>query len=414
MKKIISYSIILTIAFTLLGCGDSTGPNSVSVEASSERQFIWNAMNFWYFWQEDVSELADDKAFFENEQAFQEYLMSFEDAEALFNDLQFSQLDDFSFFIDNFEVFMQAQQGISRDFGFNFGLVQISNSNNIFGYVQFVLPESPADNAGLVRGDLFTGVNGTTLTVNNFQDVLSGDSYELTMAEIQDGSITETGETVQVEAVVLEENPIFLSRIIESGSYKVGYLVYNSFQTNSHHILNDLFGTFQANINELVVDLRYNGGGALVTSNALASLISGLGSSEQFSELTFNSKRSDQNQTESFLDELPVFNDEGERESEITMNKLSSLSRVFILTGPGTASASEVLINSLRPFMEVFLIGRQTVGKDEGSLTLVDAPPPFTDKSRANPDHRIGIQPIILKVVNSNGEAFPEGFAPDV
>ncbi len=63
--------------------------------------------------------------------------------------------------------------------------------------------------------------------------------------------------------------------------------------------------------------------------------------------------------------------------------------------------------------MDVVIIGRQTVGKDEGSLTLVDAGLPFLDKNNANPDHKIAIQPIVLKIVNSNGQDFPNGFIPD-
>jgi len=412
MKKSIIISVLLLTAFTIWGCSDSTSPGSAIEEASSERQFIWDAMNFWYFWQENVAELADNKTFFDDEQAFQNYLMGFSSSRALFDDLQFEQ-DDFSFFIDNFEEFQQSRQGISKDFGFNFGLVQQNSQGDVFGYVQFVLPDSPADDAGLTRGDVFTGINGTRLTVNNFSEVLSGDSYELIMAEFIEGEISETGETIQVNAVVLQEDPIFLSKIIDTGTSKVGYLVYNAYRTNSHQDLNDVFGTFQSeNIDELVVDVRYNGGGALVTSTALSTMISGLGDSELFAEFTFNSKRSGQNQTIDFMDELPVFNDEGSQESEVPINTLS-LNRVFVLTGFGTASASETMINGIDPFMEVILIGRQTVGKDEGSITLFDSPSPFTDDDNANPDHKTAIQPIVLKIVNSLGQDYPDGFTPD-
>ena len=131
MKKILVFSTVLLTALTFWGCSDSAGPDTSIEEASSERQFIWDAMNFWYFWQEDVPELADSKTFFDDEQAFQDYLMGFSSSRALFNDLLFSEAnftgsgeDDFSFFIEDFEVFQQGRQGISRDFGFNFGLVQ--------------------------------------------------------------------------------------------------------------------------------------------------------------------------------------------------------------------------------------------------------------------------------------------------
>src|SRR5699024_9768092 len=128
-------------------------------EASAEKQFVWEGMNYWYLWQQEVPELGDD--YFETEQAYHEYLNGFADAEALFEALQYRD-DRFSWFIEDYEQQEQAFQGISKSFGFSFGLVGISGSNDIFGYVQYVLPDSPAERAGLERGDLFTGVNGTT------------------------------------------------------------------------------------------------------------------------------------------------------------------------------------------------------------------------------------------------------------
>jgi len=399
----------------LIGCDDdssSTGPNLEGV--SAQKQFVWNAMNFWYFWQEDVPELKDDRDFFNNGDDFREFLISFPDTEALFQELLFTEEDDFSFFIDNFEEFRQSQQGISRDFGFEFGLVRISDSNNIFGYVQFVLDDAPADTAGLARGDIFTRVNGTALTVDNFREILDADTYNLGMAEIQDGNINDTDKVVRVESTILQENPIFMSKVVESEGNRVGYLMYNSFQTNTHAELNDIFADFNSEIiDELVVDLRYNSGGAVVTSTALATMISGEDSSSEFARFTFNSKRSGNNDVVNFMDELPLFNEEREQVGTEPINTLTSLNRVFVLTGASTASASESLINGLIPFVDVILIGRQTVGKDEGSITLFDAGTPFTNEDEANPEHRNAIQPIVLKIVNAEGQDFPFGFEPD-
>jgi len=415
MKLFKTFNLFIVLFFGLIfsACSDSSSSDNSDLQlASSERQFVWNAMNFWYFWQPDVPELADNQEFFDSQQAFQDFLMSFDTTEDLFVSLHF-QADDFSFFIDNFEVFEQSQQGISQDFGFKFGLVQISGSNDVFGYVQFVLPDTPADTAGLLRGDIFTRVNGTKLTVDNFRDVLNSNRYDLTMAVIENSSINETGETITVEATTIEENPVFISKIIDAGGTSVGYLMYNAFQSNSHENLNNVFNTFiSEGVQELVVDLRYNGGGSLTTSAALATMISGLGSDNEFGELTFSPKRSGQNQSISFLDQLPIFNNQGQQVAQEPINTLS-LNRVYILTGFGTASASEVVINGLEPYIDVILIGRQTVGKDEGSLTLYDAPEPYTDKSQANPEHKKAIQPIILKIQNVEGEDYPTGFTPD-
>jgi C-terminal processing protease CtpA/Prc len=227
------------------------------------------------------------------------------------------------------------------------------------------------------------------------------------LASIEDNTISETGETVSLEAVTIQEDPVFITTILDTASTSVGYLMYNAFQRNSHENLNDTFGTFQSEgIDELVLDLRYNSGGSAQTSQVLASMISGQSESDIYATYSFSSKRSAENETVSFLDQLPL-----EDGSEIPMNQLS-LDRVFILTGFNTASASEVVINGLEPYMDVILIGRQTVGKDDGSLTLYDAPAPYIDKADANPNHKNAIQPIVLKIVNVDGRDYPNGFTP--
>lgn len=413
MKKL-KYIWIGLLAISLLSCSDSsTGSETEVEEASSQKQFVWNAMNFWYYWQGDVQQLGDN--YFDNDAEFNSYLNSYSSAEEVFYSLLHNE-DDFSFFIEDYEEFNQSQQGISESFGYEYGLVRIEEGQpEIFGYVQYVLDDSPADQAGLVRGDIFTSVNGTQLTVNNYQDLLQGTtSYELTLAVIEDNTINETDETVSLQAETLTEDPIYYTTVFDTSATKVGYLMYNAFQTNSHQDLNDVIGNFSSeNIDELVLDLRYNGGGSGATSQTLSSMISGEDSSSVFAQYAYNSKRSEQlNRTINFVEELGIYED-NERVGSEPLNTLS-LDRVYVLTGFGTASASEVLINGLEPYMdEVVLIGRQTVGKDEGSYTLYDTPePPYWEEENANPDHKNAIQPIVLKVVNVDGREYPDGFTP--
>ena len=405
--------LVVALSISLWGCSSSsTAPTTETEQASAQKQFVWNAMNFWYYWQADVTELGDN--YFNSDQEFQNYLIDFTSARALFENLVYEQSDDFSFFIEDYETYQQNRQGISESFGFEYGLVRIGDTNDIFGYVQYVLENSPAEDAGLIRGDIFTKVDGTQLNVNNYQNLLQGrTSYELSLAEIENSTISETGETVSLQAATLQENPVFLSTIIDSASTSIGYLVYNAFQTNSHQDLNDVFGTFASEgVDELVLDLRYNSGGAGITSQTLAGMISGLDSTNVFSEYAYSAKRSDLNRTVPILEEVPIYNDQGDQESTVPMNSLS-IDRMYVLVDYGTASASEVLINGLEPYMDVVLIGGQTVGKDEGSFTLYDAPEPYLDRQQANPDHKIAIQPIVLKVVNVNGREYPNGFTPD-
>src|SRR5699024_11492672 len=83
----------------------------------AEKQFVWNAMNYWYYWQGDVTDLAD--SFDDDSTAFQQYLKRHSDAEALYDDLKFRD-DRFSFFIDDYEEYLQERSGVHAALGFNY------------------------------------------------------------------------------------------------------------------------------------------------------------------------------------------------------------------------------------------------------------------------------------------------------
>ncbi len=399
------YTSLVVITLLLFSCSDSSV--NPSDEVTDEKIFVWNGLNQWYFWQESIPDLADDR--FSGNRDFYNFLEGFSDERALFNSLLFAE-DDFSWFIDDFEVHEQSRQGISKSFGFRYGLVRIGSTNNIFGYVQYVVPDSPADQAGLQRGEIFTRINGTTLTIDNYLDLLRNEDYTLTMAEISNGTVSEKAETKSMTSVVLQENPIHMAEVLHVGDKKVGYLVLNAFRFNFHAELNEAFGLFSSEqIDDLVLDLRYNGGGALVTSATLGGLISGLEESVVFARLIHNSKQEQRNSEYPFFDRVPVYSSSGSLEEWAPMNSLG-LDRVFVLTARGTASASETVINGLRPFMEVIQIGDETRGKDEGSITVYDSPPGYGNKQNLNPSHKRAMQPIVFKIFNSLMEDYPDGF----
>jgi carboxyl-terminal processing protease len=213
------------------------------------------------------------------------------------NSLLFRE-DDFSWFIRDYIVHEEARLGTSKSFGFRFGLLRESPENSrVLGYVRYVVPDSPADDAGLERGDVFNGINGQILTLNNYLDLLrQRHVYVLSLAKVTDFTpsprtytLEDLDEEVTVTAITLQENPVHTSKVIEAGSSKVGYLMYNSFRFNFHEDLNERFREFKNDqVDELVIDLRYNGGGTLLTSTLLASLVSGISSDEVFAELIHN------------------------------------------------------------------------------------------------------------------------------
>lgn len=426
-KYILSGILIVSFA-GLISCSDSStsvddsDQGDTEVTASEEKQFVWNGLNTWYFWQGDVPDLSDTKD--DNAEDFSAFLNQFNTEEDLFDHLIYRE-DDFSWFIPDYEVRLAQRTGTSKSFGFRFQLVWLTEARErLFGYVQYVVPDSPADQAGLQRGDIFNRINGQELNGNNYLNLLDNETYDIGFAALDGDNLESLNESANVTAVTLQENPIHKVEVIETDNATVGYLMYNAFRFNFHTELNDAFGVFKnAGIDELVLDMRYNGGGALVTSAILAGLISGFeeSSDRPFARLTYNNKQSVENQTFPFFDRLLEYSDDGEFLGDDTpMNQLS-MNRLYVLVTGRTASASETLINGLEPYgIEVILIGEKTVGKDEGSITVYDAPvhnyapSGAAEREDINPNHKRAMQPIVFKIVNSDGRAYPNGFIPDI
>ena len=182
--------------------------------------------------------------------------------------------------------------------------------------------------------------------------------------------------------------------------------MYNGFNSSFNGALNDAFGTFQSGgIEELVIDLRYNGGGSAQTSAYLASMITGQFTGEVYSKLFYNENLQELNRDYLFTNSI---------EGGGSLNSLN-LSKVYIITtNRRTASASEALINGLKPYIDVVVIGENTVGKTQSSLTVYDSPGLFTTQN-VNPNHTYAMQPLVANSTNSNEQLVPAtGLIPDI
>ncbi|MEX0945578.1 MAG: S41 family peptidase [Balneolaceae bacterium] len=422
MKKGFIIILLLLPIIGLYACDAGLAVLNDDADTFEKKLFVWNGLNTWYFWQDKVDDLADDRR--EKTLDFAQYLDRFPNEKALFDHLIYDSEDRFPWFIEDYEEHEAARLGSSKSFGFRYGLRSLGSNDEVFGYVQYVVRGSPAEKAGLERGDIFNRINGQKLTLNNYSDLLNSDVYKLNIAllrrtDLGNLTLVNTNDVIQISAELIQENPIHTARMYNAGNSTIGYLLYNSFRFNYHEELNDQFNEFKNNgVNELVLDLRYNSGGALITTSLLASMITGLSSENVFAQLKYGAKRSNQNFTYKFADKLVVYDDNGMRvdNGTIDINSLN-LNRVFVLTSTRTASASETLINGLNAYgIEVIIIGENTVGKDLGSITVYDAPPTYTQESRENlnPNHKRAMQPIVFKIFNRLGIDYPNGFAPDI
>lgn len=382
--------------------------------------FVWEAMNEFYYWQEDVTNLADSKKNIQDD--YFNYLNGYTDPEELFESLIFDKgnTDRFSWYIEDYEVQNDIFRGVSDSFGFDFGLVSLcDNCDDVIGFISYVVADSPASDAGLKRGDLFYRFNGTVLTKNNFEVVngfYSDNNISMGFATIDDGVVVPNDKEVNLALRVVMDNPIFYSEIITNDQgKKIGYLVYNAFNYTYHGELNDVFAEFKSNnIDELILDLRYNGGGRGLTTSFLASMIYGNASEEDvFAKVIFNSKYADENYYYPFYNEASIYNKEGEYSGqELPINRLSNLDKLYVITNGDTASASELIINGLSPYMSVIKVGTTTYGKNVGSRTIYDSPD-FSFNG-VNSNHTIALQPISSKAFNKLDESdYTQGFVPD-
>ena len=163
--------------------------------------------------------------------------------------------------------------------------------------------------------------------------------------------------------------------------------------------MNTAFGTLKSQgITELVLDLRYNGGGSIATATRLASMITGQFNNQVFAKEQWNTKLEDYYNSTNPSTLLNLFTNKlGNNEGLSSLN----LTKVYILTTKSSASASELVINGLKPYIEVIQIGDVTTGKNVGSVTLYDSP--SFSKTNVNSKHRYAMQPIVLKIVNKVG-----------
>ena len=424
MKKFKFCLLAITILFSSCKKSDDEDPNIIRIETDLEIiDFIWQGLNQYYYWQESVGNLSDNKKESESDYAY--FLSQNPDPETFFNSLLHPD-DNFSWIVDDYVDLENMLQGIDISDGMEFGLYVECNDNNIFGFVRYVQKDSNAESKGVKRGMVFSSINGIRLTRDNYRDLLFNDidnSYTIRFSEIsynqnnQCANIIPGEEDLTLTKSRIVKNPIHISKIIENRGKKIGYLMYNQFlgvvesegkDYNSE--LNDTFANFLSNgINDLVIDLRYNPGGRISTSINLASMITGQFNNQVFAKERWNSKLMnywDENNPESLLNRFS--NKLGNNQSIFSLN----LERVFILTSARTASASELLINGLDPYIDVVHIGDYTVGKNQGSITVYDY---INDSRDKNPNHMYAMQPIVLKIGNVAGYTdFPDGLEPDI
>lgn len=262
-------------------------------------------------------------------------------------------VDRWSFAIKKSE-WDNVSSGIAGDFGVNIFFIEEGDLR-----VRAVEPESPAGKAGVRRGWRIRGLNGNTnITTANANAIVNA-VYRSNSTQFQFEKPDGTTANITLNAATYQEKPVLLDTVLNTGGKKIGYMVFNSFLGDTTDIYNrfqQTFSKFTTNaVNDVVVDLRYNGGGYVTVQDKLAGYLAPQSANgDVLMKTQYNDRYSQYNRT-------------------ALLRKQGSLNlpRVFFIVSSNTASASELIINNLKPYMEVKLVGpSNTYGKPVGYVNL--------------------------------------------
>ncbi|HUH33899.1 MAG TPA: S41 family peptidase [Daejeonella sp.] len=298
-------------------------------------------------------------------------------------------IDKYSFLDDG--TLSDELGGLSGDYGF---AANFNNGDRSDLRVRYVYQNSPAGLQNLSRGDRITKINGRTNIDGNSQanvDFLNAalfgnnPSISLTVTK-KNGSTAD----VVVNRGSYSINPILFTNVYTVGSKKVGYVVFSSFTTNSSARLDEVFTKFTAEgVSEVIVDLRYNGGGSVSTAEHLSNLIAPASATGKVMYTTYWTKTMQDGQATilknqkfwgegndgvyrwySFYDYNYKPTEAAGNVSKFEKKGAANISKAYFIVTGSTASASELVINNLKPVMDVKLIGRKTYGKPVGFFAL--------------------------------------------
>jgi carboxyl-terminal processing protease len=406
MKKIKYPSLLLTVfLFALMAfvssCKDEDSP-SPSHATNEDNVYVNNwireKMEFWYLWNTSLPASVDKN----------------EDPEQYFDDMLNAD-DRFSWIQPNYQELLNSLKGINKESGMEYVLYK-EGTDNVIAQVLYVKANSPAEAAGLVRGDIITKINGKQMTVDNYKDIIKElkENHTLEYKSVNPGDQTFSElKTVSLNTLEFSENPNHLHKVITAGDRKIGYYVYTFFAggpSESSQVydneMDEIFSDFKAQgITDLVLDLRFNSGGSESSSKNLASLIAkGINDTKTFARREYNKGVEDAIKNDPGLGADYLITKFAAKTSNI--GDLLTDGRIYVLTSTRTASASELVINALKPYMDVFIIGDTTYGKNVGSLSFYE---------ENDPKNTWGMQPIIVKVYNSLDQSdYSKGFTPNV
>lgn len=363
------------------GCEPKEDPTPTP-QADVVKEAIYTTMKEWYYWNQELPASVDVTKSATNDD--------------FLSGIIFKPLDRFSY-LTTTEAFNNSFVGRNAGHGFGFAFDAEERL-----YLTFVFDESPAGKDGWKRGWEITQINGKPIA--EYKTSTGGYDFKLGTTDpgvtnsftfkLPDGTTT-TRTNVKAE---YQSNSVLHQGIFEIPGKKVGYWAYQSFKatagltpTRSSEVQSSMEYFQSQGINELIIDLRYNGGGSVAVAEQICNyLIQSSNTNKLMYTNKLNSIKTSQNSSKNF-------------------SKIGSLnlSRIIFITSRGSASASELVINNLDPYMDLVLIGDNTYGKPVGSF-------PLSSYNRTLKDNNVELVPITFATANSAGKAeYFDGFPAD-
>jgi len=412
---------LIILAFLFASCEDKDDNGTTGEQKKNKHvnDWVYSQMNIYYYWRDKMPASRGLDYTISPYDFFENLLCPYNSGT--------KEGDRFSWIQESYVDLLNSLSGVSsREIGFEYiPYLMRSGSEDVMFVVAYIKKGTKAEKSGLKRGDIITKVDGIPLNMNNW----SGALYQNKSAYVLEG-VNFSGKITVEPTGSYAENPIYLDSIYTIKDKKIGYIVYNQFTMdngdNSYIYdkqLASIFSKFESeNVSDLVLDMRYNGGGYVTCAVNLASaLVPQRDTKEIFCYKDFNpifttaarreftTQEYDQFVNNYFKDNIEYLKNNG---STVNMGSIprygDKINKLYILVGKNTASASELVINGLIPFMKnkIVLIGETTYGKNVGSFTL------YEENDR---DNKWGMQPIVSRSYNKLGDSeYAGGFTPGI
>ena len=353
-KNFICLSALLL--FFITGCDkDKHDPKPADyTDTQKVNKFVVDCTEELYLWESSINWSK-----YANEDTYRSYA----DPYSLLEDLRHKD-DRWSMLTEDVAGLYSILDGVTTTYGFTLAVGKFSNKDAYYATIAYVSPHSPAELAGLKRGDFIVGINGGDITDANYSDLFESSSISLTMGELGENGLTAKPVPVNLTAVNMYEDPINTTTIIRMDEHIIGYVCYTGFIDTSEPDLEAVFRDFQnQGVTDVVLDLRYNGGGYARTAQILCSILApqeAVNNQEVYLTRKWNDLYNNYWQQHGGNEELFVD----------TLSVNMNLDKLYVLVTVNTASASEATIIGLSAYMDVTLIGTPTHGKYYGGYVF--------------------------------------------